>query len=145
MLEGDEHRIAVEVQWSPQTLDAYRARTRRYAADGIRTFWLHRSRTIEGLHADELEHRRVGVRGSEAEHHCYVLDGVRALQVAEFVKCLVEGRLLTAPTRGRSDSDQPEWNFPTALAHAIARGAGATLDLDVPPGVHFSRDGLGGS
>lgn len=41
----DECRLAFEVQWSAQTVEEYRARTERYARDGIGVVWLVRRTT----------------------------------------------------------------------------------------------------
>ncbi len=59
MATKGSHRIAIEVQWSPQADDITRARQARYAASGVRGLWLFRQAVIA-----DAEVPAVRVRGA---------------------------------------------------------------------------------
>lgn len=46
LLERDGRRVAVEVQWSPQSHDAYIRRQDIYAASGVEVVWMHRTKKL---------------------------------------------------------------------------------------------------
>jgi len=84
LLERGGRRVAVEVQWSPQSHEAYARRQKIYAASGVEVVWMHRTRKLKPS-AKVMEGRLSEVADGEYEVFLEGYPG-QTLSAQEFVK-----------------------------------------------------------
>lgn len=91
LLERDGRRVAVEVQWSPQSHEAYIRRQEVYAASGVEVVWMHRTRKLRPS-AEVVEGR---VSETADGRYEVFLEGYpgQTLPAADFVKSALNGSM----------------------------------------------------
>jgi hypothetical protein len=91
LLERDGRRVAVEVQWSPQSQDAYINRQNIYAASGVEVVWMHRTRRLRPS-AEVMEGRVT--EASDGGYEVF-LEGYpgQVLPAEDFVRSALNGSL----------------------------------------------------
>lgn len=95
-------KLAIEIQWSNQTLDEFLRRTERYKRSGVRCLWLFRLRGNRNYKAsDFIESRDLPYFGFRAEDCGYTVSRY-GIPVQEFVKGMLTGELVCAPMKNHS-------------------------------------------
>ena len=91
-----EAKVAIEIQWSPQTRDETLRRQRRYAASGVRCLWLMRQNLRDGFWGTgELPLAKVA-KSNDGEdylaHLEFSYNQVQSFDVRRFLQAAFSGR-----------------------------------------------------
>ncbi len=93
--KGDA-KIAIEIQWSPQTLDETLRRQRRYADSGVRCLWLMRQNLRDGFWGtEELPLAKVGESNAGEDYMAHLEfshNQAQCFDVRQFLQAAFSGR-----------------------------------------------------
>lgn len=91
-----EAKVAIEIQWSPQTYDETLRRQRRYADSGVRCLWLMRQNLRDGFWGtEELPVAKVAESNAGRDYMAHLEfshNQVQCFDVRQFLKAAFSGR-----------------------------------------------------
>ena len=92
-----ESKVAIEIQWSPQTFDETLRRQRRYADSGVRCLWLMRQNLRDGFWGtEELPVAKVAESNADEDymaHLSFSYNNEQCFDVRQFLQAAFSGRL----------------------------------------------------
>lgn len=95
-------RVAIEIQWTHQSLERYAERTRRYLSSGVFCLWISKLRANKKYWLNELqEYSHMPVFGVSRVEETYRVPRYD-LELADFASGVFTGRLHWFPKKGQS-------------------------------------------